>query len=75
MTFFLVGSSLINRNFATNKGDTRAYDQTWINFMGDCWEIVEKLMKINRNKDCYLRGMRAMKPIVNVLCHPLRISI
>jgi len=36
--------------------------------MSDCWEVVEKLMRINRNKlEYYLRGMRAMKLIMNAL--------
>jgi hypothetical protein len=44
------------------------YGQTWVNFMSDCWEVVEKLMRINRNKlEYYLRGMRAMKLIMNAL--------
>lgn len=44
------------------------YGQTWIKFMGNCWEAVENLMRINCNKiQYYLRGMRAMKLILKAL--------
>jgi Transposase DDE domain len=44
------------------------YGQSWINFMGNCWEAVEKLMKLNRNKlEYYLRGIRAMELIMYTL--------
>lgn len=40
------------------------YSQTWVSFMDNCWCIVEKIMKLNRNKiEYYLRGMRAMELI------------
>ena len=41
------------------------YGQTWVIFMDYCWELVEELMRYNRNKlDYYLRGMRAMNLIM-----------
>ncbi len=41
------------------------YGQDWVRFMDDCWEIVEELMQLNRNKlEYYLRGMRAIKLIM-----------
>jgi hypothetical protein len=40
------------------------YSQTWLGFIDLCWNLVEKLMKVNRNKlEYYLRGMRAMSLI------------
>ena len=40
------------------------YGQSWVKFMGSCWGLVERLMKLNRNKlEYYLRGMRAMELI------------
>jgi hypothetical protein len=42
------------------------YGQTWVKFMDDCWELVEELMKLNRNKlEYYLRGIRAMELILS----------
>ena len=42
------------------------YGQSWVKFMDDYWELVEKLMKLNRNKlKYYLRGMRAMELILS----------
>lgn len=41
------------------------YGQSWVEFMDDCWGLVEELIKLNRNKlEYYLRDMRAMKLIV-----------
>lgn len=40
------------------------YSQTWISFMDNCWCIIQKLMRLHRNKiEYYLRGMRAMELI------------
>ncbi|NEO47033.1 MAG: IS4 family transposase [Moorea sp. SIO4A3] len=40
------------------------YAQKWINIRSQCWELVDKLMRLSRHKlDNYLRGMRAMKLI------------
>ena len=40
------------------------YAQKWINIRSQCWELVNKLMRLSRHKlDNYLRGMRAMKLI------------
>lgn len=40
------------------------YGQTWVNFVGSCWGLVTKLMKLSRNKlKDYLRGIRAMEVI------------
>ncbi|AFY91141.1 IS4 family transposase [Chroococcidiopsis thermalis] len=42
------------------------YGQTWIGFIDDCWELVRKLMRLNRNKlKYYFRGIRAMELILN----------
>lgn len=42
------------------------YSQTWVSFMDNCWCIVQKIMKLNRNKiEYYLRGMRAMELILS----------
>ena len=42
------------------------YGQSWVKFMDDCWGLVEKLMRLNRNKlENYLRGMRAMELILS----------
>ena len=42
------------------------YSQTWVNFLDNCWSLVEDLMRLNRNKlEYYLRGMRAMKLILS----------
>lgn len=41
------------------------YGHSWVRFMDSCWALVEKLMKLNRNKlEYYLRGMRAMELIL-----------
>lgn len=41
------------------------YGQSWVEFMDDCWGLVQELMKLNRNKlEYYLRGMRAMELIL-----------
>ena len=41
------------------------YGQNWVHFMESSWEIVTKLMKLNRNKlEHYLRGLRAMQLIL-----------
>jgi hypothetical protein len=41
------------------------YGNNWVNFMGQCWELVTNLMILNRNKrDCYQRGLRAMQLIL-----------
>ena len=43
------------------------YGQSWVDFMTGSWNIVEELMRINFNKlENYLRGLRAMKLILNV---------
>ncbi len=43
------------------------YGQTWVNFMESCMELVNKLMKLNRNKEQYYqRGLRAMRLIMSV---------
>lgn len=40
--------------------------QSWVKFMDDCWELVEELMKLNRNKlEYYLRGIRARELILS----------
>lgn len=40
------------------------YSQNWVNYRESCWEIVQKLMQLNRNKlEYYLRGLRAMELI------------
>lgn len=40
------------------------YSQTWVSFMDNSWEIVQKLMRLHRNKlEHYLRGLRAMELI------------
>jgi hypothetical protein len=40
------------------------YSQIWLGFIDLCWDLVEKIMRINRNKlEYYLRGMRAMSLI------------
>jgi len=42
------------------------YSQTWVSFLDNCWCIVQKLMRLNRNKlEYYLRGMRAMDLILS----------
>jgi len=42
------------------------YGQNWVIFMANCWELVTKSMKLNRNKlEYYLRGQRAMKHILS----------
>ncbi|BAZ33663.1 transposase (plasmid) [Cylindrospermum sp. NIES-4074] len=42
------------------------YSQTWVSFMDNCWCIVQKIMRLNRNKiEYYLRGMRAMELIMS----------
>lgn len=42
------------------------YSQTWVSFLDNCWDIVQDLMKLNRNKlEYYLRGMRAMELILS----------
>ncbi len=42
------------------------YSQTWVSFMDNCWCIVQKLMRLNRNKiEHYLRGLRAMELILS----------
>ncbi|BAY38781.1 transposase [Nostoc sp. NIES-2111] len=42
------------------------YSQTWLNFIDNCWCIVQKLMRLHRNKfEYYLRGMRAMELILS----------
>lgn len=42
------------------------YSQTWVSFIDNCWCIVQKLMKLNRNKiEHYLRGLRAMELILS----------
>jgi hypothetical protein len=44
------------------------YSQIWLGFIDLCWDLIEKLMKINRNKlEYYLRGMRAMSLIQSAL--------
>ncbi|KAB8320067.1 IS4 family transposase [Tolypothrix campylonemoides VB511288] len=43
------------------------YGQTWVNFMESCMELVNDLMKLNRNKQKYYqRGLRAMRLIMSV---------
>ena len=40
------------------------YSQTWVGFLEKSWEIVQRLMRLNRNKlEHYLRGLRAMELI------------
>lgn len=42
------------------------YSQTWVSFIDNCWCIVQKLMRLNRNKiEYYLQGMRAMELILS----------
>ena len=42
------------------------YGQSWVRFMDSCWELVEKLMRLNRNKlEYYLRVIRAMELILS----------
>ena len=42
------------------------YSQTWVRFMDNCWGLVQKLMRLTRNKlEHYLRGMRAMELILS----------
>lgn len=37
------------------------YSQVWLGFIDLCWDLIEKIMRINRNKlEYYLKGMRAM---------------
>ncbi|HEY9297487.1 MAG TPA: IS4 family transposase, partial [Phormidium sp.] len=37
------------------------YSHNWVSFREPCWEIVQELMQLNRNKlEYYLRGLRAM---------------
>jgi hypothetical protein len=44
------------------------YGQTWVNFIESCMEFVQKLMRLNRNKQQYYqRGLRAMRLIVSAL--------
>ena len=44
------------------------YGQTWVTFRDDCWELVQSLIKLNRNKlQHYLRGLRAMELIISAL--------
>lgn len=44
------------------------YGQTWVKFRDDCWELVQSLMRLNRNKlQYYLRGLRAMELILSAL--------
>jgi Transposase DDE domain len=44
------------------------YGQTWLDFKESCIELVNELMKLNRNKmKYYQRGMRAMKLIESML--------
>ena len=42
------------------------YGQTWVDFMGNCWELVMELMRLNPNKrKYYQQGQRAMKLILS----------
>ncbi len=42
------------------------YGQTWVNFMESCMELVEKLIRLNRNKwKYYQRGLRAMRLVIS----------
>lgn len=42
------------------------YGQTWVGFIDDCWELVQDLIRLNRNKlEYYFRGIRAMELILN----------
>ena len=42
------------------------FSQNWVNFLDNCWRIVEHVIRLNRNKlEHYLRGMRAMKLILS----------
>ncbi|ACC84688.1 transposase, IS4 family protein [Nostoc punctiforme PCC 73102] len=44
------------------------YAQNWVNFIGDCWSLVQDLMRLSRHKlENYLQGMRAMKLIQSAL--------
>lgn len=44
------------------------YGLTWVKFRDSCWELVQSLMKLNRNKlQHYLRGLRAMELILSAL--------
>lgn len=41
------------------------YSQTWVSFVDNCWDIVQDLMRLNRNNlEYYLRGLRAMELIL-----------
>jgi len=43
------------------------YGQSWANCIEPYWDLVKKLMKLNRNKlEYYFRGLRAMKLILSV---------
>jgi hypothetical protein len=44
------------------------YGQTWVKFRDSCWELVQGLMRLHRNKiQHYLRGLRAMELILSAL--------
>ncbi|BDI19252.1 hypothetical protein ANSO36C_50540 [Nostoc cf. commune SO-36] len=44
------------------------YAQNWVNFIDDCWSLVQDLMRLSRHKlENYLQGMRAMKLIQSAL--------
>jgi hypothetical protein len=44
------------------------FSYNWVSFREPCWEIVQELMHLNRNKlEYYLRGLRAMKLILSTL--------
>jgi hypothetical protein len=41
------------------------YGQSWVSFIHNCWEVVQELMRLNRNKlEYYSRGIRAMELIL-----------
>lgn len=42
------------------------YGQNWVNFIDNCWELVQSLLRINPNKrKYYQRGQRAMSLILS----------
>ncbi|NEO03432.1 MAG: hypothetical protein F6K50_51490 [Moorea sp. SIO3I7] len=44
------------------------YGQNWVSFMESCWDLVQELMRLNRNKlEYYLRGLRARTLILSTL--------
>ena len=60
----LYGESALREGFPP-QATANPKGQNWVKFMDDCWGLVEKLMRLNRNKlEYYLRGIRAMELIL-----------